>query len=195
MANNTFTIITSDHSIRFNYGNREKKGKPHISPGEDQNAIPLIFSHPKIRKKLYFDIIGSHLDMAPTVLSLLGLKEGDHFQGINLFQEYDHRRVHFIISTVKNFNIILRDYQFQYYYDISNNRIAIRHENLSSSGREYMPSEFPVRSDTYKKMCLQFISFQRQYLERIFIESGNLKAVFSDYENRMERKIIDIRNK
>jgi hypothetical protein len=133
--------------------------------------------------------------MAPTVLSLLGLKEGDHFQGINLFQEYDHRRVHFIISTVKNFNIILRDYQFQYYYDISNNRIAIRHENLSSSGREYMPSEFPVRSDTYKKMCLQFISFQRQYLERIFIESGNLKAVFSDYENRMERKIIDIRNK
>jgi phosphoglycerol transferase MdoB-like AlkP superfamily enzyme len=195
IANNTFTIVTSDHSIRFSYGNQEEKGKPQISPGEEQNAIPLIISHPNVRKKFYFDIIGSHLDIAPTVLSLLGLKAGGYFQGINLLQEYDYRRVHFIISTVKNFNIILRDHQFQYYYDISNNRIAIRHENLSSSGREYLPPEFPVRSDTYKKMCLQFINFQRQYLERIFLESGNRESVFSDLRKIDKREIFDIKNR
>jgi glucan phosphoethanolaminetransferase (alkaline phosphatase superfamily) len=178
IANNTFTIITSDHSIRFNYGKR-KKGKPQISPGEEQSAIPLIFNHPKICKKLNFDIIGTHVDLAPTILSLLGLEAGDHFQGLNLFQDYDHRRVHFITSTVKNFNIILRDYQFQYYYDLSNNRIAIRHEDLSSSGREYMPSKFPARSDTYKKMCIQFINSQRYYLQKIFLQQDQQEALFS----------------
>ncbi len=180
MADNTITIVTSDHSIRFNYDKREKKGRPQISPGEEQSAIPLIISHPKIREKFYFDIIGSHLDIAPTMLHLLGFGTDDQFQGTNLFQENQQKRVHFIISTVKNFNIILRDYQFQYYYDISNNRIAIRHKNLSSSGREYMPSEFPVRSDTYKKMCIQFINFQRQYLEKIFLGPDRGEAFFSD---------------
>jgi phosphoglycerol transferase MdoB-like AlkP superfamily enzyme len=179
LADNTFTIVTSDHSVRFSYDRKDHHEKPKISPGEEQSTIPLIISHPKIQKKIYSSTIGSHLDIAPTVLSLLGLSANDDFQGINLLQENDFSRVNFIISTVKSFNIILRDDLFQYYYDISNNRIAIRHDDLSSSGREYMPSEFPIRSEAYKKMCFQFINFQRKYLEKVFFEYDHRNKTFS----------------
>jgi arylsulfatase A-like enzyme len=168
IAEDTITILTSDHSIRFDYDKDQKKGKPQISPGEEQNALPFIIRHPNIEKKISFDGIGSHLDIAPTLLKMVGISLNDQFQGINLFEEDRSTKITFIISTVKGFNIILRDDEYQYYYDLSNNRIAIRYENLSSTGQEYLPSDFPARNEIYKKLCIQFIHFQRQYLATIF---------------------------
>jgi phosphoglycerol transferase MdoB-like AlkP superfamily enzyme len=167
IVENTITIVTSDHSIRFDYDKGQKKGKPQISPGEEQNALPLIIFHPDIKNKLSFDRMGSHLDIAPTLLKMVGLSSINQFQGVNLFQENKSLKINFIISTVRGFDIILRDDEYQYYYDLSNNRIAIRYKNLSSSGQEYLPSDFPARNEIYKKLCIQFIHFQRQYLATI----------------------------
>jgi arylsulfatase A-like enzyme len=111
--------------------------------------------------------MGSHLDIAPTLLKMVGLSSINQFQGVNLFQENKSLKINFIISTVRGFDIILRDDEYQYYYDLSNNRIAIRYKNLSSSGQEYLPSDFPARNEIYKKLCIQFIHFQRQYLATI----------------------------
>ena len=167
VADNTITIVTSDHSVRFDYDKAKKKGKPQISPVEEQIAIPFIFSHPAIKEKFSIDTIGSHVDIAPTVLKVLGFRTDNQFQGINVFQKNHTSEVNFIISTVKGFDIILRDAEFQYYYDISNDRIAIRHKNLSYSGQEYLPTSFPFRNEVYREMCIQFIHFQRQYLKTI----------------------------
>jgi arylsulfatase A-like enzyme len=167
IADNTITILTSDHSIRFDYNKGEKRGKPQVSPGEEQSALPLILSHPNIKEKLSFDMIGSHLDIAPTLLKMVGLSTINQFQGVNLFQENHLRKINFIISTVRGFDIILRDDEYQFYYDLSNNRVAIRYGNLASNGKEYLPSDFPARNEIYKKICVQFIHFQRQYLKTI----------------------------
>ena len=166
MADDTITILTSDHSIRYDYDKGKKLGSPHISPGEDQNAIPLVIHHRTIKENSFSDIISSHVDIAPTVLNMLGLEAVDEFQGIDLFGNHNRRRVHFIISTVRNFNITLRDAEYQYYCDISNNMEAIRYKNLSSAGKEYGPEEFPIRASSYKQLCIQFIRFQRNYLEK-----------------------------
>ncbi len=165
IADDTVTILTSDHSIRYDYDKGKKRGSPHISPGEDQNAIPLVIHHGTI-KQSFSDIISSHVDIAPTVLNILGLETVDQFQGVNLFGKHNRRRVHFIISTVKNFNITLRDSEYQYYYDISNNREAIRYKDLSSTGKEYRPEQFPIRSKAYRDHCIRFIRFQRNFLEK-----------------------------
>jgi arylsulfatase A-like enzyme len=167
IADKTITIVTSDHSIRFDYEKGQRKGKPQISPGEEQSALPLIIGHPIITEKFSFDKIGSHIDIAPTLLKMVGLNTDIQFQGVNLFQENQPQKINFIISTVRGFDIILRDDEFQYYYDLPNNRVAIRHKNLSSAGREYLPSDFPERHNIYKKMCIEFIHFQREYLKTI----------------------------
>jgi phosphoglycerol transferase MdoB-like AlkP superfamily enzyme len=171
IANNTITIFTSDHSIRFNYDKGIKAGKPQISPGEEQNAIPLLIHHPLNRERLSLGSIGSHLDIAPTVLRMLGLANDRQFQGANLFQKNVENKVHFISGNVKSFNIILRDAEYQYFYDISNNREAIRYKNLTSEAKEYSPAEFPVRSKIYKQMSIDFINFQRQYLYNVLFNS------------------------
>jgi phosphoglycerol transferase MdoB-like AlkP superfamily enzyme len=165
IADNTITILTSDHSVRFDYDKGQKEGRPEISPSEEQSAIPFIIHNQQIRKKLSSNIISSHLDIAPTILEMIGLQSEKQFQGISLLQRNIPQRIHFIVNNVRNFNIILRDTGFQYFYDISNNREAIRYKNLSSSGGEYLADEFPDRSNVYKQLCIEFIKFQKEYLK------------------------------
>ena len=167
IADNTITVLTSDHSVRFDYDKEKKKGQPIISPGEERYAIPFIIHHPNIREKLSSDVISSHIDIAPTLLNILGIKADEQFQGINLFQGNDTERVHFIVNNVKNFNVVLRDSEYQYFYDISNNREAIRYKNLSSTAAEYSPDKFPKRSSVYNQLCIRFIKFQKEYLKTI----------------------------
>jgi arylsulfatase A-like enzyme len=165
IADNTITILTSDHSVRFDYDKGQTKGNPKISPGEEQSAIPFIIHNQQIREKLSLNVISSHLDIAPTILSMIGLQSDKHFQGRNLLQPNLPQRIHFIVNNVKNFHIILRDAEFQYFYDISNNREAIRYKNLSSSGAEYLADEFLDRSNAYKQLCIEFIKFQKEDLK------------------------------
>ena len=47
VADNTITILTSDHSVRFDYDKSQNIGKPKISPGEEQSSIPFIIHNKK----------------------------------------------------------------------------------------------------------------------------------------------------
>jgi len=167
VAGKTITIITSDHSIRYDYDKGKKKGNPQVSPGEDQHAIPFILHHQAIKSPSTSAVIASHVDIPPTVLNLLGFEGDEQFQGIDLFSNYDVGRIHYIVSTIKNFNITLRDSEYQYYYDLSNNIEAIRFKDLLSGGTEYSSDQFPERASAYKQLCTQFVHFQRKLLDKV----------------------------
>lgn len=167
VAGKTITIITSDHSIRYDYDKGKKKGNPQVSPGEDQHAIPFILQHQAIKSPSTSAVIASHVDIPPTVLNLLGFAGDEQFQGIDLFSNHDGGRIHYIVSTIKNFNITLRDSEYQYYYDLSNNIEAIRFKDLLSGRKEYSSDQFPERASAYKQLCTQFVHFQRKVLEMV----------------------------
>ena len=73
-AENTIVIFTSDHGeMAGAHGLRQKGG---VLYRESVN-VPMIVSHPVGPKGAATEAVGSHLDLAPTLLSIAGLSEGE----------------------------------------------------------------------------------------------------------------------
>ncbi len=82
----TIFIITSDHGEEF----REHGDLSHIEKLYDELLhIPLIFYGKNIKNKIVEKPI-SLLDLAPTLLSFLGIKEKKSFQGKNFLDSEDY---------------------------------------------------------------------------------------------------------
>jgi arylsulfatase A-like enzyme len=81
LTNNTLFIFTSDHGDSLGSRGLISKCKPF----EESIRVPGIISYPRIlktgRKK---DMLFSHVDMAPTILSFCGLRIPRHMQGRDL---------------------------------------------------------------------------------------------------------------
>lgn len=73
-AENTIVIFTSDHGeMAGAHGLRQKGG---VLYRESVN-VPMIVLHPEGPKGVVTEAVGSHLDLAPTLLSIAGVPEGE----------------------------------------------------------------------------------------------------------------------
>ena len=84
--NNTLFIITADHGIWY-FPPEEK-----LTTVEKQEAyfrMPLLFYAPAVLKPEISDIVTSQIDVAPTVLDLLGIQRKNAFLGRSMLDEHD----------------------------------------------------------------------------------------------------------
>ncbi|MCX7910747.1 MAG: sulfatase-like hydrolase/transferase [Endomicrobia bacterium] len=82
---NTIIIITGDHGESF--FDKGYIGHNH-SFSEEEIKVPFIFYHPKLKPSIIKSST-SHIDLVPTLMDLLGVKNNysDYSQGINIFEE------------------------------------------------------------------------------------------------------------
>ena len=120
LADDTLVIITGDHGQAF--------GRPHktyFHSGrvyqEDVN-VPLIVWNPKLFKNApRSDTIGAHLDLAPTVLDLLGCGLPASFQGRSLFDPARPPRAYFY-GAMDNYILGVREDDLKYIYNATRGR-------------------------------------------------------------------------
>jgi arylsulfatase A-like enzyme len=84
---NTIVMFISDHGCHFKTRNTEYKRSPH----ESSIHVPMIFEGPGFDRGLVIPEIVSHVDIAPSLLSAVGLPVPDSMQGHNFLPLLDRK--------------------------------------------------------------------------------------------------------
>jgi glucan phosphoethanolaminetransferase (alkaline phosphatase superfamily) len=89
---NTLFVILGDHGIWV----FPERGERHLTPAEKMEAyhrVPLILYSPAHLEPRVVPTLGSQVDLAPTLLDLLGVKAANSFEGVSLLQDVGKPRV------------------------------------------------------------------------------------------------------
>ncbi len=166
LADNTLLVITGDHGEAFGEHSQTVHG---FTVYNEELQVPLLIINPRLfQHRLLMNGPGRQIDIAPTLLSLLGIPEPMKWQGMSLFQRPRHRRV-YMFSGNGNYVLGLIDGNMKYIYDFNLDRAELynlaadpyEHNNLSSD-----PS-YTALTQRDKLHLQAWMSFQNPYLRRL----------------------------
>jgi len=137
LKDNTMIVITGDHGFVAGKPNRnQKKGATDLSKMffEENISVPLIFYGKNIKPRETTEM-GSHIDLAPTLFDIIGIKSSTSFQGKSIYTN-SGKKNNFVIAEntgsgicdVKNKNIFIcvRSKELKTVYEIKNFKITER---------------------------------------------------------------------
>ncbi|HEY1850968.1 MAG TPA: sulfatase-like hydrolase/transferase [Candidatus Binataceae bacterium] len=163
IADNTLIVITGDHGEAFGEHGQMVHG---FSVYDEEVHVPLIFVSDKLFPRgMRIDRIGRQIDIAPTILGLLGYDEPPPWQGVNLFADNSPQRA-YLFSTSGNFSLGFVEDSFKYIHDFDRNTDELydlahdpaeTHDLSSDNTRQAQLSRDRLRVDAW-------LSFQDRYL-------------------------------
>ena len=116
LADDTIVVITGDHGEAF--------GEPHGRSGhgftvyDEEVRVPLVLWNPKrFRQAGRSATVGSHIDLAPTILDLLGLDAPAGWDGVSLFDEGRPARTYLFAAAWGQYLLGVRSGDWKYIYD------------------------------------------------------------------------------
>ena len=116
LAEDTLIVVTGDHGQAFGY--------PHDSyiqgrtVYEEDVHIPLMLWFPRLyTSAMRSTIVGSHVDLAPTIAELVGLPSAPDWQGRSLFDARHSPRAYFYVAE-DHYRLGLRDRNWKYIFDL-----------------------------------------------------------------------------
>jgi arylsulfatase A-like enzyme len=166
LADNTLLVITGDHGEAF--GEHGQKIHGFTVYNEEVHVPLLIVNGSLFQKPQVIKSIGRQIDIAPTLLGLLGVHEPARWQGLSLFSGPDHRRA-YLFSGDGNFIMGLIDADMKYVYDFNLDRAELYNLAADPHERDNLESEqsYKPLTDRYKLHLQAWTSFQDAYLRRI----------------------------
>jgi arylsulfatase A-like enzyme len=165
LPNHTLVIVTGDHGEAFGEHGRLSHD---FTIYDEEVHIPLIFIDPKnARSGTRVTRIGRQIDIAPTILQMLGYQPPTEWQGSSLFGSNISRRA-YLFSSWASFTLGLVDGDFEYICDFDKDRVEL-YDLLTDPGEKRDLSRDPIYSARMKEDQLRlqaWLSFQNRYLER-----------------------------
>lgn len=95
-ADETLIIVTGDHGQAFGQHGTFGNG---TSVYEETVRVPLILIHPRLARTGTFHRLTGHIDVAPTILDILGLDVPDEWEGVSLFRATRERPIYFVNNS------------------------------------------------------------------------------------------------
>ena len=121
LAENTLVVITGDHGEAF--------GQPHGGSGhgftvyDEEVRVPLMLWNPRLfRGGGQSKVIGSHTDLAPTLLDVLGLPPPKGWDGRSLFAAERPPRTYLFAAAWGQYLLGVREEDWKYIYDARGGR-------------------------------------------------------------------------
>jgi arylsulfatase A-like enzyme len=167
LADNTLLVITGDHGEAFGEHGQTVHG---FTVYNEELHVPLMIVNPRLfRERVAMEWPGRQIDIAPTLLSLLGLPPPDQWQGVSLFRWRLHRRA-YLFADNANFTLGLIDTDMmKYIYDFNLDRPQLYDLTTDPHERHNLAGE-PAYAATMArdKLRLQaWTSFQNPYLRSL----------------------------
>jgi len=170
LADNTLLVITGDHGEAFGeHGNRVHG----FSVYDEEVHVPLMIVNPAlVEHGMRIDRIARQIDIAPTLLGILGYPAPPQWQGTNLFSQSRPNRA-YLFSAADSLTLGLVDGDLTYMYDMFDGHEALydlahdpgEHQNLvADHSWRAVGSRERLRVEAWYK-------FQRRYLARLASES------------------------
>jgi arylsulfatase A-like enzyme len=174
LADDTLVVITGDHGEAF--------ATPHIwtahgtSLYQESINIPLILWNPKL-----FDpgsrsaTVGSHVDLNPTLLDLLGISPPDSWQGSSLF---DPRRTNRAYSaTTSGFVLLgLREDQWKFIYNATVGHFELYDLLSDPTEQKNVAAEQPARCKSFYERVSAWAQYEKQHMKELTSRAAPLTA-------------------
>ena len=132
---------------------------------------PLLFPH-----EVVVNSLGSQVDIAPTLLSLLGYPEPPQWQGVNLLATKSRERA-YLFSGEGYFTLGLVEGNFKYIYNFNHNRAELYDLTTDPYERDDLSSN-PNYGAMIKRDHLQneaWVSFRNRYIAEFAATSSPAK--------------------
>lgn len=110
----TLIVLVGDHGQAFEEHPGNAMHGSYIY--EESVRVPLIFLHPTMFSGKVSQRLGNHLDLAPTVLELMGREPVPRWEGRSLLGGYVPHRVHFF-TRYAHYQLGLRDGRYKFIHD------------------------------------------------------------------------------
>jgi arylsulfatase A-like enzyme len=165
LSDNTLIVVTGDHGEAFGEHGQLIHG---FTVYEEESHIPLLMANPRLfPHRVDVTRVGRQIDIAPTILSILGIEAPIEWQGASLFDNDGDRRA-YLFSADGNFTLGLVEGDWKFIYDF--NRDSAQLYNLvTDPGEKHNLSGDPKYSAMVARDHLRleaWLSFQNNYLAR-----------------------------
>ncbi len=163
LLESTLVVITSDHGESFG---RHGQRFHNFCVYDEAVRVPLLMLHPSLvglpRRN---DILGQHIDLAPTCLDLLGIPPPDQWQGQSLFAAKRLPRAYFFsVSNQVVLGVRQGDLKYHYYIDEQREELFdVVRDPLESKN---LAAERPEDCEELRRRVAGLVSYQRDYLSR-----------------------------
>lgn len=163
LTESTLIAITSDHGESFGQHNQRTHSFGIYEPTVH---VPLLLLHPGLKDMpRRQSALGRHLDIAPTLLDLIGVAAPAEWQGASLLRPGSPERVYFL-SVGNEVVLGLRDGDYKYHYYVDTARQELF--NLAEDPKELhnRADDEPDRSAGYRHRLGGWVNYQREFLSQ-----------------------------
>jgi arylsulfatase A-like enzyme len=116
LADNTLIVITGDHGQAFGYPH-DSYAQGRTVYEEDVNVPLMLWLPTRFRTALRQPVIGSHVDLAPTIAEVAGLTPAPDWHGRSLLDKSRPPRAYFYVAE-DHFRLGIREGAWKYIYDL-----------------------------------------------------------------------------
>ena len=161
---NTLVVVTGDHGQAF--------GSPHSTYVQGRTLyqedvhVPLMFWFPRTyRSPVRSNVVGGHVDLAPTIAELAGLPAAPDWQGRSLFDPGRAPRAYFYVAGDR-FELGVREGNWKYILDIREGVEQLYDLDRDPSEQQNLATEYPDRCARLRQRLAAWTEANRLQYER-----------------------------
>ncbi len=158
LENNTVFLFAGDHGEAFNQ-HEGNYGHTFFIWEENVRVPCLVLASGIIEQGQRLGRIASLIDLAPTVLDLLGLEAPSEWQGRSLL--HGPQRMALFLTDYSLALAGLRDGNWKAIHEIESGRTKLFDVHLDPAERVDLSARYPGKSEAYRKILLEWCKSQR----------------------------------
>ena len=144
LADDTLVAITGDHGEAF--------GEPHGGGGhgftvyDEETRVPLMLWNPRLFNGSRSETVGSHVDLAPTLLDVIGMPPPRGWDGRSFFDASRPSRAYMFAVAFGQYLLGVRDGDWKYIYDARRGREELYDLSVDPDEQKNVAPAYPDRA-------------------------------------------------
>jgi arylsulfatase A-like enzyme len=118
------------------------------------------------KKAARVPVVGSHVDLAPTIAELVGLPAEPDWQGRSLFDDRHPHRAYFYVAE-DHFRLGVREGNWKYIYNVRDGRDELYDLQTDPLEQRNVAAQHPDRSDRLRQRLVAWTEANRRQYARV----------------------------
>jgi lipoteichoic acid synthase len=169
LSESTLVVVVGDHGEAF--GKHDVYG--HATGLYEENLrVPLLFINPLLFKGQKKSIVGGQVDIAPTIMDVLGLPAPPDWQGMSLLHP-DHINRAYFLNPYSSYLFGYRTQDFKVIFNASDNVTQVFDLKRDPEERTNLAEQMPDFVDLSYKRIARWVQYHKQVMEEAVAKSSS----------------------